>query len=203
MRLACLLAGLYALVFTFLPPDPRYLMPVLPLASLAAAGSAAIAWSRWRSRAAVAALCVLCFLPGWLYAGYKIRRNGPLPVSAAEREAYLARELPVYPAIAHLNRTRGRHYTLWALHAENMAYFADGRYLGDWFGPAGFESVLRGLRGPGDLHNRLRRLGVDHLLVTTRLRGLPFPEDGPKAGEFRRWFEPVYADPAARVYALR
>jgi hypothetical protein len=149
------------------------------------------------------ALCVLCFLPGWLYAGYKIRKQGPLPVTTTRREAYLARQLPLYPAIAFLNRARGRDFAVWALHAENMAYFADGRFLGDWFGPARFDAVLRGLRGPEDLHRRLRRLGADHLLVTARNGGLPFPEDGPGAEDFRRWFQPVYADPAARVFALR
>jgi 4-amino-4-deoxy-L-arabinose transferase-like glycosyltransferase len=198
VRLAVGIVAVYAFIFTFLPPDGRYLDPVLPLASLAVAGSLAVLWAG-RPRGAVAALCLVCFLPGWLYAGYKIHKQGPLPITAAQREAYLARELPLYPAIAFLNRTRGRGFTVWALHAENMAYFADGRFLGDWFGPARFESVLRGLRGPEDLHRRLRRLGADHLLVPARHEGLLFPQDG----DFRRWFEPVYADPAARVFALR
>jgi hypothetical protein len=198
VRLAALLVALYALIFTFLPPDGRYLDPVLPLASLAVAGSLAVLWEG-HPRRAVAALCLLCFLPGWLYAGYRISRQGPLPSTARERDAYLARQLPLYPAIVHLNRTRGKSYVVWALHAENLAYFADGRFLGDWFGPARFEAVLRDLHGPADLHGRLRRLGADHLLVTTRNGGLPFPEDG----EFGRWFAPVYADPAARVYSLR
>jgi hypothetical protein len=190
------IVAVYSFIFTFLPPDGRYLDPILPLASLAVAGAVARVWS---GRRLAVALCVLCFLPGWLYAGYRIRRQGPIPVTTTQREAYLARQLPLYPAIAFLNRTRGRDFTVWALHAENMAYFADGRFLGDWFGPARFESVLRGLRGPEDLHRRLRRLGADHLLVTARHGGLPFPDD---AG-FRRWFQPVYADPAARVFALR
>jgi len=51
---------------------------------------------------------------------------------------------------------------------------------------------------PEDLHRKLRGLGAEYLLVTEN-GGLPFPEDD----AFRRWLTPVYADPHARVYALR
>jgi 4-amino-4-deoxy-L-arabinose transferase-like glycosyltransferase len=199
VRAALLVAALYAFVFTFLPPDGRYLEPVLPLASLAAAGSLAVALAaRPLDRRWIGALCLLAFLPGWLYAGYRIRKQGLLPVTAAQRESYLARSLPYYPAVSWLNRTRGSAYTVWALHAESMAYLADGRFLGDWFGPAGFARVLSGVRRPEDLYWKLRGLGADHLLVTEN-GGLPFPEDD----AFRSWLTPVYSDPHARVYALR
>ncbi|HET9209125.1 MAG TPA: phospholipid carrier-dependent glycosyltransferase [Thermoanaerobaculia bacterium] len=199
VREALALAALYALVFTFLPPDGRYLEPILPLASVAVAASLAIASdSRRIPRRAVAALCLLCFLPGWLYAGYRMRKQGPLPVTTAQRESYLLRSLPFYPAVSWLNRTYGSAYTVWGLHAESMAYLARGRFLGDWFGPAGFVRVLSGVQRPEDLHRKLRGLGAGYLLVTEN-GGLPFPEDG----AFRRWFMPVYADAHARVYALR
>jgi 4-amino-4-deoxy-L-arabinose transferase-like glycosyltransferase len=201
------IAGVYAFVCTWLPSDSRYFVPILPLASLALAGSVASAVHRWPrlapSRRLAAALCLGCLLPGWLYAGYRIARQGTLPVSPAAREAYLAHALPLYPAIAWLNRTRGSAYTVWALNAENMAYFADGRFRGDWIGLASFERVLGGLKGPADLHRRLRGLKVDYLLVnlpaSKGLGRLSFPEDR----ELRSWFEPVYEDGAARIYRLR
>jgi hypothetical protein len=200
-------AAVYALIFTWLPADSRYLVVVLPLASLAVAGSlaaAARAWPRLASGRLAAALCLGAFLPGWLYAGYRIERQGPLPVTAEAREAYLARTLPAYAGIAWLNRTRGSGYTVWGFHAENMAYFADGRFLGDWVGPASFGRVLAGARDAESLFRELRRLGVTHLLVPVRLGSgepvrLPVAEDA----EFRRWFELVYQDPNARIYALR
>jgi len=196
------IAGVYAFVCTWLPSDSRYFVPALPLASLALAGSAASALRRWpalASRRLAGALCLGCVLPGWLYAGFRIARQGPLPVTPAAREAYLDRRLPVHPALAWLNRTRGSSYTLWALYAENMAYFADGRFMGDWVGPASFDRVVLGVRDPADLHRRLSRLGATHFLVTRQRGGLPFAED---AG-FERWFAPVYADSEARVYELR
>ena len=94
------IAGVYAFVCTWLPSDSRYFVPVLPLASLALAGSAAAAAGRWpglASRRLAWALCLGCVLPGWLYAGYRVARQGPLPVAPAAREAYLARSLPVIP----------------------------------------------------------------------------------------------------------
>jgi hypothetical protein len=200
------LAAAYALACTALPADSRYLVPITPLLSLSAAG-ALLYWlgrlpgqAAGRRRLLVAGLCAGCFLPGWLYAFYRFHRQGPLPLTPAGREAYLARQQPVYPAVAYLNRTRGSGYTLWALHAENMAYYAQGRFMGDWIGPASFRRVLLDLTSPEELHQRLRRLGADHLLTTHQGIDLPFSED---TAAFQRWFQPLYADPYTHVYQLR
>jgi hypothetical protein len=199
----------YAFVFTWLPLDSRYLVPVLPLVSLAVASSVAVLvamilararrWPGLASRRLAWGLALACLLPGWLYAVYRITRLGPLPLTQEARETYLARNLPLYPALAWLNRTRGSAYTLWALRAEDMVFFADGRFLGDWIGPASFGRVLDGLQGPADLHGRLRRLGADHLLIPRDKGGLPFPEDA----RLQPWFKPVYEDRWARLYELR
>jgi hypothetical protein len=202
VRFLLAVAGAYAFVFTWLPSDSRYLVPILPLVSLAAVGSLAALVDRWprlASRRLAWALGLVCVLPGWLYPVYRIARQGPLPLTPETREAYLARRLPVYPAVAWLNRTRGSAYTVWALQAEEMAYFADGRFLGDWIGPASFDRVLDGLQGPADLHARLRRLGADHLLVPRDKERPDFPRDA----DLRRWFKPVYEDRWAQVYELR
>ena len=201
------IAGLYSLLFLWLPPDGRYLVPILPLASLAVAGSVSAAIERWQGfapRRLFAALALLCFLPGWLYAGYRVARQGPPPLTAIEREDYLTRRLPVYPAIAALNRELGRGYVLWAWRAENMAYFADGRFLGDWFGPASFAHVQAAAPDAESLHRELRRLGATHLLLPARgLDGREIAPPVPEDEAFRRWFALVYQDRHARVYALR
>jgi hypothetical protein len=197
------IAALYALIFTWLPADSRYLLPLLPLVSLAVEGSLAAA-RRGLARPVVVALWFACLLPGWLYAGYRLARQGPIPMTPVSREAYLARRLPLYRAISWLNRTQGRGYSLYALYAENMVHFADGRFLGDWNGRASFERVLGGTRDGQTLHRKLRRLGVSHLLVPTQgfesgsPIALPFAE-----AELRRGFQLVYQDAGARLYALR
>jgi 4-amino-4-deoxy-L-arabinose transferase-like glycosyltransferase len=197
-------AVLYAFACLFLPPDSRYFVPVLPLVSLAAAG-ALVPWLGrlpFRREALAWGLSAVFLLPGWAYGGYRIYRQGPIPLTPEAREAYLARRLPLYRAVAFLNRTRGNGYTVWGLDTENMVYHARGRLLGDWIGTASFPRVLGGLHGPADLHRRLRNLGAGYLLIPAEDKeggvDMPFPEDA----AFRRWFRPVYADPHARVYAL-
>jgi len=190
-------AALYALACTSLPADGRYVVPVLPLLSLAVAGALfKLPIPQWQG--VTATLCLAFFLPGWLYAGYRIYRQGPLPVTAAGREAYLARKLPLYAALSDLNRRHGSGYTLWALRAEQMSYFAAGRFLGDWYGPASYPKVLAASPDAESLHRTLRSRGVDHLLLTSE-GGLPFPEDA----RFLRWFVPEPTDGAARVYELK
>lgn len=184
----------YSLLFPILPPDSRYLAIVLPLVSLGLGG----ALTRWRLRPrALAALAVLLFLPGWLYALYGIRREGPLPASPGEREAYLRKELPAYAAVQHLDGLRGRDYVAYGIFAENMVYHADGTLLGDWNGPASYPRVLPTLSDPEAFHRRLRELGVEYLLLP-RERAAPLP-DGPA---WRRRFRRIYADRGAVLYEL-
>ncbi len=198
VRLWLAVAAVYTFLCTWLPRDSRYLVPALPLIALAVAGSISTLLGRAGRRLAWA-LGLACLASGWLYGLYQVQRNGPVPMTAACREAYLARKLPLYPAVAWLNRTRGRAYTVWALNAEHLNYFAAGRYLGDWTGLASYSRVLAAGPNPEALHRELRRLGADHLLVPKSPgKGLPFPE----GAAFQRWFELVYEDVEARVYTL-
>jgi 4-amino-4-deoxy-L-arabinose transferase-like glycosyltransferase len=146
----------------------------------------------------VAVMGLLLFLPGWLYAGYRVVRFGPLPVTAGAREGFLRRELPVYPAIRFLNRAAARPYTVYALHAENMAYFAAGDFLGDWSGPAAFGAVVPADGDPARLVRNLRRLGAGYLLLVTG-KTSPVDAGGPA---FQRLFRRVYADGDAEVFVL-
>ncbi len=195
VRRLLLVAGAYSFLVRAISSDPRYLLPILPLVSVTvAAGLALLPITRRLLTAAV----LLLLLPGWLYVAWQIRRLGSLPVTAEQKNEFLERRLPAYPAIRYLNRTRGSDYTLYAFHAENMVYFADGRFLGDWFGPASFKRVLDTGVQLGAVHSRLSALGVDHLLVV-KGRPPPLALDGPLS---TRWFRKVYEDPHARVFAL-
>jgi hypothetical protein len=180
----------WGVVFLFLPPDARYLIPILPPVSLALAGSIRIEKRSW-----LAALCALAFLPGWLYAGYRIARQGPPPSTEAEREVYLARKLPLYPAIRELDRISSVAY---AFHAENMKYFYDGALYGDWISPASYGRFRPLVETPAILHRELRKLGASHLLLNKS----PGAVRPPGTSEWKRWFRLVYEDPAAEVFAL-
>jgi Dolichyl-phosphate-mannose-protein mannosyltransferase len=185
----------YALIFLVLVPDARYLVAVLPALSLALALSISPLLRRPRLAVAVA-LAVL--LPGWLYAGYLLVRQGPVPVTAAARDRYLERRLRVWPAVRFLNRTRGSRYTVYAFHAENMVYLAQGKLLGDWNGPGRFDAVQPLTRDPAALQRKLRALGADSLLVVDG-SGVALPYDDPA---FQARFRRIYSDGAAEVFEI-
>jgi hypothetical protein len=185
----------YSFVFFLLPPDSRYMTTLLPPLSLALAGSV----SSWqRKRWVLPALALLAFLPGWTYGIYRIEREGPLPVTAPERRVYLARKLPAYGALDHLNRLHGRSYTVYGLYTENMVYHAEGTLLGDWSGPVRYSSVAPTMANPEAFHRRLRELGADYLLLV-REHGVRLP----KGAEWSRLFRRIYSDAQADVYELR
>lgn len=194
VRRLMLPAAAYVALFPLLPQDARYLAPVLPVVGLALAEAAL---RLLRPRLAVTLVALACFLPGCLYAGWRVHRQGPLPVTAEDRDRYLTSALPGFSALAHLNRHHGPGYTLYALHAENLAYYAHGRFLGDWSGPAAFAEVLPLVGRPAELHAWLRALGADHLLL------VPGKDYGFAAHPaFGRLFREVYADRQARVFAV-
>lgn len=187
----------YALIFLVVPADARYLVVVLPLLSLALALSVDLL--RKIPPRVLAVLAVLAFLPGWLYAGYRLVRQGPVPTTTEARDRFLTRTLPVWPAVRFLNQTRGSHYTVYAFHAENMVYLAEGKLLGDWNGPAPFPFMGPLTRDPAALYRKLRELGAGYLLVIDCC-GLVLPYEDP---EFQARFQRVYSDGTSEVFALR
>jgi hypothetical protein len=226
VRALLLAAAAYTVVILAILPDARYLLVVLPLVCLAVGDC--VAWlleslaSRrslrslaspaavsapagrrspdegWvKARAALLALAI--FLPGWGYSLFSLYRLGPVPVTLAEREAFLARKLPLLSSIRYLDRACGSAYTLYAIHAENMVYLAAGRFLGDLTGPAAYRLVIPADGDAELLYRRLRALGADHLLTVEGDPALPpiF------TAAFGRLFRLVYADGRARIFALR
>ena len=187
------------------PADARYQVAILPVACFVLAGALDCAWEKMaprevsRSGARVAVACMLLFFPGWAYAVWAAGQRGAPPADPATRHEFLARRLATYPAIQELNRTLGSAFTVYAVHDENMVYWADGTLLGDFTGPASFARVIPLAEDPPRFVEALRRLGVTHLLVkkadpglsTTARASLPI------------WFRKIYEDEATEVFELR
>jgi hypothetical protein len=152
-RFVALLCAGYMAIFTFLPQDSRYLLPLLPLLCIAAAKSV-------RSHARL--LAAIAIVPALAYAGYCLHREGWPPVTSAERRAYLERRIPEYRALA-----RAEGAPVYVCGAERLNYYGT---TGDFNGPLSYARVLH----PPD---RVLLGRFDYLLVSkrrcdTRVEGL-------------------------------
>jgi hypothetical protein len=202
--LLCLLIA-YVLFCFFSVQVLRYLVPILPLLSLASALSleTLLRWLRLPSDGKLGGFisivgAVVLFIPGWAHAAKELQKSGPLPATPVARNLYLARKLPSYPAYEFLNRLKGSDYRLYALGSENMTYFANGAFMGDWFGPARYGRVQNKL-GSGDaLYGELRSLGADFFLVATDQMNSTLPSDD----FFNSHFKLIYACPYASLFEL-
>ncbi|MEW8960034.1 MAG: carbohydrate binding domain-containing protein, partial [Moorella sp. (in: firmicutes)] len=98
------------------------------------------------------------------------------------------------PAYKFLNDLKGSKYTLYALYDENMAYFADGQFMGDWFGPARYSRISSKLSDSQALYEELKTLGANYILFNRQRSRLELPDDK----FFQNHFKLVYA----RAYVL-
>ena len=174
----------YIAIFTFLPQDSRYLLPLLPLVAMAAASAVA----PMLRKKAIVALSLLAVAPGIAYAGYRFVRQGPLPLTSAQRRQYLEVHIPEYRALEH--RGPGRIYVCGA---EQLKYFGGDDLLGDVAGPFAYDTIM-GKDFPG----RLTRFHIRYLLVSrahcpVAWQRLPSP---PR-------FELVYADDGATLWQVQ
>src|SRR5207247_1724139 len=92
-RVVVFICAGYLVVFSFLPQDSRYLVPLLPLISFAAARwPKAPPWLAW-----------VAIAPGVFYIGYRLALQGLPP---ADREAYLTNRVPEYRALSRAGEER-------------------------------------------------------------------------------------------------
>jgi hypothetical protein len=151
----------------------RYLVPILPLLSLALGASFEHCLGllpsgkvQWMKKGIVTfAISIALFVPGWLYTFHKVQNEDYPPATKFEQEFYLTQKLPSFPAYRYLNQAKGRNYSLYALFDENMAFFADGTFMGDWFGPGRFEKIYSQFSNLQGVHRELRSLGANYFLV--------------------------------------
>jgi 4-amino-4-deoxy-L-arabinose transferase-like glycosyltransferase len=191
------------------PIGAHYIWTIMPFVALAVGVAGAEALDRlpaaarrkghgaWTIVSRPRVWVVLCILPGWLYGAFQLVRLGPIPIDGPARLAFLNERLPLFAAVSFLNDRCGERCTVYALRAERMVYFASGRFLGDWNGPASF---ARTVPADGDrdlLLARLRQLRVDHLLVPVEAR-----REAGLSGADAPGFRLVYSDTAADVYEV-
>lgn len=196
------LALAFTLFWFFTDQELRYLMPAFPLMSIAAAASLdmliqAIQFSRkWLGYGVVTAVIGLAFTyGGWRFVSRYFR--SPIPVTQQQRDDYLTRVLPSYPAYKRLNDLRGRNYRVYAAYDENLAYYADGTFMGDSFGPARYAQVFKKFADARVLYEELRNIEADFLLLNHRWK-TQLPTDP----FFAEHFKLIYSRNSVLVFEL-
>ena len=162
-RLAAPLGGFAVLFICLAPPDSRYLCCVLPVLGLAVADAGGALLTVLDRRLALVLTAAL-LAPGPLYAVYQICRTG-LPPPVAERAAFLAREIPLYPLLSGFVATTSRPDLVYGMHTEHLMAFGADRLLGEHNGPARWDRIEPFLDQPSALDRALRRVGAACLLV--------------------------------------
>jgi hypothetical protein len=179
------LSAVYLAVFSFLPQDSRYLVPLLPLVSIVAAVVVANRWPK-----ATTLLAIFAVAPGIAYAGYRIALQGTLPPSTpAQRTEWLAQRVPEYRALMRAGTER-----IYACRGEQLKDYAAGELLGDHFGPYSYDRILTGADSTSAIAERMRRIGVRYFLVAKRQCATPRVDGG---------MELVYEDAHAQLWRVQ
>jgi hypothetical protein len=183
----------------------RYLLPVLPFLSLATAAALdglllrlrpAKSWphAKWL----VGGGAFILAFSGWFYSVAHWYEQGPFPVTRAQRDVYLSKHLPSYPAYRLLNSLKQPNVRLYSFHDENMTYFVNGETMGDWFGPARYARLLPHMTRGAALYDELKKLGVNYLLINSARFKEALPEDQ----FFQDNFQIIYARGSLTLFRL-
>jgi 4-amino-4-deoxy-L-arabinose transferase-like glycosyltransferase len=198
VRFLVVVAASYTLFWFVTAQELRYWMPALPLLCVAIAGSME-RFLRFRAgRILAPALAVVMLLPGWMYVRARVAEAGSVPRAAHQRDSYLTRHLPSYQAYLVLRTLGRRDYTAYAFDDENLKYYADGRLLGDYFGPARYDVVLPHLSDSAALQDTLKALGANYFIINHQRRHIPIRMDR----SFQRRFKTLWTSATVSLFEL-
>jgi len=183
-RLRILFIGALSYILVCWRLDSRFLLIVIPLLAVCVASAIP---QRVKKTAIVIASIVL-LLPVMRWNVRELQREGPLVRTSAQRDAYLARKSWPYAAL----RAIDPQHSVYVLDGENAAYYARGRFVGNWFGRYRYPLVLPYLQKPDLLAVLLRSFGAQYFVVKPDAGFTP-----------SRAFELVRADQRSLTYRLR
>jgi hypothetical protein len=202
-RRLAFLAAAYTIFWFFSAQILRYLIPVVPLYCAIAAAGAGQLFRRFVSPRVLppagALLAIGLFLPAVYFPLRTAGVEGLPPSTPGERDRFLEKHLPSYGAVRFLNAGAGNAYTLYSYHDPQMAYFADGEFRGDFFGPWRY-SRFEGALGAGEdtLLATLHGLGANYLLLREDSSGSGCREEWLT----RRFVVPCYRSPAVALFRV-
>jgi hypothetical protein len=125
--------------------------------------------------------------------------NARLPVTKTARKNYIAERVAGYRLLQIANKEPSS--AIYQLGFENAFYFAKGKMIGDWFGPARYSLIVSVCNNTEKLYDTLASMHVQLFLVNDQRiyyeRKLTF------AGDFGRYFELIAKDDAGALYRLK
>lgn len=196
-----LLTGPFILVWYFAAPLTRYFAPVLGvLAVVAALGYDHLTrsiQSGYVRNALVGGLMAVCLISPYdlLYFRAIREQRGMPPLTWQERERYLADRMAIYRPLRMAVGAGGRIYGVFS---ENMTYYADGKMIGDWVGPARYSEFTGALSSDENLRRYLDRFGIDTVFVNYEAM---HPDYLDKMKQYKSLCL-VYEDRSAAVYRV-
>ncbi len=201
-RLASLAAA-YTVFWFFTAQILRYLVPVVPLyCAIAAAGAGQLLRRSVIPKvlpAGGALLAIVLFFPAVYFTLRFAGVEGLPPSTPGERDRFLEKRLPSYEAVRFLNARAGNAYTLYSYHDPQMAYFANGEFRGDFFGPWRYSRIEGALEAREDtLLTALHDLGAGYLLIRDDNSGSGCREEWLT----RRFVVPYYHSPAVALFRV-
>lgn len=151
----------------------------------------------------IAGIAIFFVLFAWLRMPYmqylKNGDNDPLPVTKTAREEYIAKWVTAYRLLQIANKEPSS--AIYQIGFENSFYFAKGKIIGDWFGPARYSLIV-------DVHNNTERLyetlvSMDVQLFLVNDQRIYYGKKLQFAGDFGRRFEVIGKDESGALYRLK
>jgi hypothetical protein len=183
----CIFVLVNTIIWFFTSQILRYLLPIFPMISLLSANVLIhsyeifiqkplgmffqnFTWQRISCNITSAIAIFLIVLP-LLYADARIVKKlskDPLPVTEQMRNKYLLNNVPSFHLIEIANKSPALN--IYQVRFETAYYFAKGKIMGDWFGPARYSIILDVMGNSKELHNRLRSMNIQLFLVNIKSR---------------------------------
>lgn len=187
-RILCIFVLANIFIWFFTSQILRYLLPVFPMIALLSSTILMRLYSSARERHILPPFSgnsflyrILRILPGSifavaivvspsLYSNYlstEILRDtllAPLPVTKQMRDDYLSKRVKAFDLLQIANKTP--NLNIYQLGFENSFYFAEGKMIGDWFGPARYYNVLKLISDSKMLCTKLSSMDIQLFLLS-------------------------------------
>ena len=153
-RVRFLFLGAIAYVVVVWRFDARFMMVSIPLFAVCTV---------MMFKRVPALLVALALIPAIVVGTRDLQRRGPIPVTKAQRDAFLEKRIWPYRALQFLARNTAGKPAVYVYRAPVASYYWSGRFLGERFGPYRYD--LLPLHQPERLARVLRSFGADYFIA--------------------------------------